>query len=209
MLITSTRVREHMKTTKKVKPKKPRETMPCPNCGQVAEYNSYSGDSSSMSYLCRDNLGATGCGHRFSMKPTKPERAYLKAQNKEMWRHSSAIHRTWHAFSRRFGKKEGRGWKLKGYAFMEAVEKWAKKYPEVQIVAVDDNHHSSSALVLVPHFDKREKDYWGTTLVYIPQCSGEDAIDFFMYPSHLEGFMDGFKAMRLFALKAGLRRGIP
>ena len=198
-----------MKKTAKVKPKKPRETLPCPNCGKAAEYISYTGNGSSMGYFCRDNIGGTGCGHHFSAKPTKAERAYLKAQHSEMNRHSMAIHKTWHAFCHKFGNKEGRGWKYKGYEFMCAVEKWAKKYPEVQIVGVDDNHHASSSLVLVPHFDKRRHDYWGTTVVYIPQCSGEDAIDFFLYPGHLEGLVEGFKALQLFSLKTGLRRGVP
>lgn len=193
----------------KLKPKKPRATLPCPKCGKDAEYISYTGNGSSIGYLCRDNMGGTGCGHHFSAKPTRSERAYLKAKSAEMWRHSSSIHKTWHAFCRRFGRKDDRGWKLKGYDFMCAAEKWAKKYPEVQVVGVDDDHHASSSLILVPHYDKRRKDYWGTTVVYIAQCSGEEPITFFLYPSHLEGLMDAFANIRRFAHMNGLRRGIP
>lgn len=192
-----------------VKPKKPRKTIKCPKCGRPADYTSFTMNGSSMGYFCRNNMGAQGCGHHFRVKPTPAERSYLKAETKEMNRHSTEIHRVWHAFCRRFGGGPDQKWKLKGYAFMQAVERWAKKYPEVQVVSVDDNHHAGSYLVLVPHYDEIQKEYWGTTLVYIPQCSGEDAIDFFMYPGHLDGFWDAMEKLKRFSRALGLTKGVP
>lgn len=197
------------KPKRKIKPKKPKAVLPCPKCGKDADQNSYRG-TEFVGYFCRNNMGATGCGHHWEIKATPSVSAYLKARTREMCRHSTAIHKTWHAFCKEFGSDEGHcAWKLKGFEFMEAVEEWVKTHPEVQIVGVDDDHHSSSSLVLVPHFDTHRKDYWGTSVVYIPQCSGGEAVTFFLYPGHLEGLMDGFKALRMFMMANGVRRGLP
>ena len=198
-----------MKNTAKVQPRKPRARLTCPECGKLAEYVSHSMGGNITGYYCRDNMGGSGCGHHFDVKPTPSEKAYLKLQMKEMNRHSRSIHRTWHAFCRKFGGSPDKKWKLMGYDFMCAVDRWAQKWPEIQVVTVDDNYHTTSYLVLVPHYDKQQKDYWGTTCVYIPQCSGEDPIDFFLYPSHLDGLREGFERMRKFCRKNGIKKGIP
>lgn len=84
-------------------------------------------------------------------------------------------------------------WKLQGYALMEAIEKWAVGYPdEVKIVGVDDDVHSGSILVLVEH--KSPSQYFGVTMVSVPQNSGPPCI-MFMYPEHQKGLMGVLTAM--------------
>jgi len=62
----------------------------------------------------------------------------------------------------------------------ERVTTWAEQYPEdVHIVRCDDAMFASSILVLIDHRSKKE--YFGTSVVYIPQCQGEPA-NFFLYP---------------------------
>jgi len=73
--------------------------------------------------------------------------------------------------------------KVKGYEAMCHVARFANKHPEVKIVGVDDNWHASSDLVLIPH--ESADEYWGTSVVYLSQCS-PDTNCFFLYPEHLD-----------------------
>lgn len=74
-------------------------------------------------------------------------------------------------------------WKSAGYDLMNEVREWAEQYPDdVQIVSCDDSAFCGSILVLIEH--KAEKRYMGTTVVFIPQCTGEQPIEFFLYPEH-------------------------
>lgn len=101
------------------------------------------------------------------------------------------IHFLWHDFLRNF--KEGGAWKYKGYDLIERVAKWAFKHPEVRTVRVDDAAHANSDLVFVPHQSKRK--VMGISVVFIPQCTGEDPIRFFLYPS---GFSRLFMTLHAF-----------
>lgn len=98
-------------------------------------------------------------------------------------RKANRMHLVWWDFQRRFINKKGKFTKL-GYPLMKAVERWAAKYPmDVEICTVDDSYHAGSALVLVQHRMSPRK-VWGVSVVYIPQCTGESPISFFLYPSH-------------------------
>lgn len=111
----------------------------------------------------------------------------------------SEIHRIFHDFQRKFnsGKADGpnvfSSFKYSGYPMMEAVRKWAKKHPSVIIIGCDDDFHAGSDLVLIPHEDKYQ--LWGVTVLYIPQCTGEKPIRFFLYPGHLQGLLEGLNKM--------------
>jgi hypothetical protein len=64
---------------------------------------------------------------------------------------------------------------------MTRVDKWAEKYPkDVKLCHCDDDYFSNAELVLIEH--KSQAQYMGTTVVYIPQCTGEQPIQFFLYP---------------------------
>jgi hypothetical protein len=109
-----------------------------------------------------------------------------------------AVHALWHEFSRRFQDrsdpaKSGK-WLLSGWAMMEKVEKWAnRELRGIEVLRCDDSYHASSDLILIPHavYIKGKVDYyWGTTVVYVPQCSGDPPAEFFLYGNHAKGFRD-------------------
>jgi hypothetical protein len=97
-----------------------------------------------------------------------------KRLNKEM----KELHKIFYSYCGLFPKNPAKN--LKGYAAMEAVKKWATKHPTVRMVRVDDSFHANSDLIFIPHETKRK--YMGTTVVFIPQCTGEEPIEFFLYP---------------------------
>jgi hypothetical protein len=35
--------------------------------------------------------------------------------------------------------------------------------------------------------------YWGTTFLYVPQCTGEPPIEFFFYDNHAQSFLSVMK----------------
>lgn len=57
----------------------------------------------------------------------------------------------------------------------------------------DDTYFASSNLVLIEHASKTE--YMGTTVVFIPQCTGEDPVEFFLYPGHRECLVKFLKSL--------------
>lgn len=147
-------------------------------------------------------LGCRLCLKRKTREPTEKELHTLyegKTFSKYMFgkKGEPSVHDVWHDFRKRF--MNDLTFKYKGYELMQKVTRWAKKYPaDVQIVGVDDNHFCGSDLVLI---DSKTRDtYMGTSVVYIPQCSGEDPIQFFLYPSHREALLAALTTIKKAAL---------
>ena len=113
---------------------------------------------------------------------TKSEWEKRKAELEDIDR----THAVAHDFQRRFIKGQfgtPDAWKYIGYDLMKRVERWAKKYPEeVTIVGCDDAYFAGSTIVLIEH--RTEKSYMGTSMYYIPQCTGEAPTQLFLYPWH-------------------------
>jgi hypothetical protein len=130
------------------------------------------------------------CGEQRERKPTPEEIREIRPEILEGTRHSKALHRLWRAFMSAFDKAKDKS---------EAAERFAKTHKDVKLVGCDDDVHANSLLVFVPHVDpkanlKLDKStcgapYWGTSVKYIPQCTGEKPIAFFLYPSHLKGLI--------------------
>lgn len=118
------------------------------------------------------------CGERTSRQPTNKEIKSIVAHGNACNRRIKQIHSIWHSYLKLQEKNKDKI----GYDYIKIVEKWAKKYPSVQIVTCDDSCHATSRLVLIPH--EIEDEYWGTSVVYMPQCTEEKSIDFFLYPHH-------------------------
>ena len=125
------------------------------------------------------------------------ERPATKAEAKRLWaRHRESERRCkeWNRLCRKFMKKFGcsgdssNPFKYKGYELMKRVERFAQKNPTIRIASVDDSYFSGSMIVFIPHECKEE--YWGTTAVLIPQCSGEPPTEFFLYPGHVRGLIE-------------------
>lgn len=94
----------------------------------------------------------------------------------------NAVHETWWAFQKKFMPNRKRGWRWSGYDLMKRVADWAEGRADVHIVACDDDWFCSSSLVVIEHSAPRK--WMGLTVVYIPQCTGEQPISFFLYPNH-------------------------
>lgn len=140
------------------------------------------------------------CKVRYRRRVTPAEaKHYAKYHDISRSFKGPGLHKIWHEFTRKFklhiktgetellGKKvpiiDSSKWRWIGYELMTRVEKWAKRYPEdVRITGIDDDHFASSMLVLVEH--RLRDQYMGTSVVVIPQCTGEAPIVFFMYPGH-------------------------
>lgn len=90
-----------------------------------------------------------------------------------------------------------------GADLFDVLDKCIKKYPEIVEVRVDDDYHCGSSVYLIPHEDKYH--LWGTTVLYIPQCTGEKPIRFFLYPSHLKGMIESLQIMAKLTRKYGNR----
>ena len=144
----------------------------------------------------------SGCKERCHRPMTATERKYFNKHDRfrlhptpkglPQAKYQPDIHSVWRSFENRFMKLKRSTFVITGYRLMVAVEKWAKKFPhEVQIVRCDDAHFCGSNIVLIEH--RTRSQYMGTSAVYIPQCTGESPIQFFLYPSHRKAFIDALK----------------
>lgn len=70
-----------------------------------------------------------------------------------------------------------------GYQALARMDKFSRENPDIITVGCDDSFHSGSTLYLIPH--KTEEEYWGTSVLYIPQNGGDRNL-FFLYPCHLK-----------------------
>lgn len=133
---------------------------------------------------CVDKLTfKCSCGESKERKPTRGERMEIRRSFKAMLK-PTKIHHIWHRFVKRF-KPDGINWGKKGHDLMCAVERWARKYPSIKLVACDDYCHAGARLVLIPH--EKNDEYWGTTVIFLQQFG--DPAEFFLYPWHHESLL--------------------
>jgi hypothetical protein len=72
------------------------------------------------------------------------------------------------------------GFKYEGYEMMTKMRAFAKRHPEVQLCGCDDSSHCGSMMAFIPH--RSDREYWGTTVVVIPQYGRVEEV--FFYPEH-------------------------
>lgn len=108
------------------------------------------------------------------------------------------VHRFWHPFAKWLN---GLCERKSSYDVMQAIEGYAKRKPEsgIMITDVDDDAFASSNLVIMPH--QSDYEYMGASVIFVPQCTGEKPIKFFMYPSHVDGLMRVLKKLQKLAKK--------
>lgn len=178
----------------------------CERCKRRCRY-AHSRGHEFVGFRCVDRK----CDYSVELAATASERKFLKGEFDEMMRRSTAIHEVSHAFDRKFQKtvKSGRPfkfgkkkiqpkkvvWRWTGYALMKRIEKYVEEHPEILVVGVDDDYFASSDLVLIPHNDKKTGSYFGTSVVYVPQCTGEAPVRFFLYPGHARCLVDALRAL--------------
>jgi hypothetical protein len=115
---------------------------------------------------------------------TRPAKKAEWTESRKVW--DTKIHKVYHAFSKKIGEEFG-------YDAMQIAERFAEKHPNaVKVIGVDDDHFSSSSLVLIAHEDP-EDYFMGTSAVFIPQCAGGPPTKFFLYPGHVEELIEGLQ----------------
>jgi len=107
------------------------------------------------------------------------------------------VYEDWHAFQKEFF--EDYRWKdyEDNYQLMEQVEIWIEKRnsENIDLIGCDDNYHSNSDLILFHHVytDNEEKKWWGTTVLFLAQCSGDPPAEFFLYPGHAKALINSLE----------------
>jgi len=148
----------------------------------------------------------------------------------KMFEETGRIHHLWYDFQDHMGKMYydlRRRWSIKAMkrngSFVETKRKfkhfnpkkmtgheaicWLRKFiennhPDLIEVRCDDSAHCGSSVFLIPH--ETDKEYWGTTVVYIPQCT-DDQNMFFLYPDHLNRFVKELQKIQMRTQAKGIR----
>jgi len=139
------------------------------------------------------------CDYRESRRPTREEIDELKQDNllrDILNKNRKTIHTLFHRFHERFMTFDGDGYmgsdfKFHGYDLMQKVEKFVRYNPSCALIHCDDNLHCGSYILLIPH--ELDKEYWGTTVVNIPQYGIPTCL--FLYPYHLEQMLVSLKTL--------------
>lgn len=154
-------------------------------CDHDFELSSYGGSPLRLTFRC------SKCKAERHREATQKEAEFFK------WPELGSdddIHKVWHEVVRELTTEEGDAFDFDLVADWEnRLTTLIERYPNhVQHVGCDDSYHSSSDLILVEHATQAAADrpkYMGTTVLYIPQCSGEKPIHFFLYPGHKMALM--------------------
>jgi hypothetical protein len=146
-----------------------------------------------VSYRCQ------GCNGDVVDRPmSKEEIDIFHAHDSASDQRTNLMFKPWHAFCAKFTwadpkKSSGSKWRLQGWNFIEAIESYIAHCPTMELVGCDDSYHASSRILVVHH--ELPDYYWGTTFLYIPQCTGEPPIEFFFYDNHASEFLSVMKAI--------------
>lgn len=126
------------------------------------------------------------CGERRERPATEPERLKIHADHKLFMQRNKLLHVAWRPVQDLLKKYATSTTQDVKWRFMNAMERLQKKYPDyIRYVRVDDACHANSDLWFVSHkYDdpKLGRAYWGTSVVYIGQCSDDPPVSFFCYP---------------------------
>lgn len=133
------------------------------------------------------------CSTDWEVELDEDEVRKIKAYMRESEAHSAKLHTLWHSFTKRFYNKEGTAYLYRGFDFMERVQRFAQRHEEIILIGCDDSNHTSSLIVLIPH--QHEGEYWGTTVVCIPQTGG-DPIDLFFYDHNVNDMLVALRAIK-------------
>lgn len=128
---------------------------------------------------------------------TEAETDLYFAHDKARDNRTNAMFEPWHVFQKKFAgadpkkTRSGTPWKFQGYDFIERIERYVEKVPTMEVVRCDDGYHAGSRILVVHH--ELPDYYWGTSFLYVPQCTGEPPVEFFFYDNHARGFLSVMK----------------
>lgn len=140
------------------------------------------------------------CGERRERQATFAEWRKIATDWNNGQRQSKLMHAVWRKVQKVWEVyKEARTQDLK-WKFMQKMHRLAERYPDhIRCAAVDDDCHASSDLWFISHkfeHPKLGKGYWGTSVIYIGQCSSDAPVGFFLYPdSHALNVMGVLKQL--------------
>jgi hypothetical protein len=108
---------------------------------------------------------------------------------------TSAMFAPWHAFHKKFANAKSKtpesAWKFQGWDFIKRIERYIESVSSMELLRCDDSVHAGSRILVVHH--ELPDYYWGTSFLYIPQCTGEPPTEFFFYDNHARGFLSVMK----------------
>lgn len=134
------------------------------------------------------------CGEERQVPSSKKERD----DSKRGLKRSIYVHHLWHPIIEALDPRPADGYEGKvGWEAMKWMERYAKRHPEIVYCHCDDSCFSNSAVWLVPHFSdgKLGREWMGVSALYIPQCTDERPISFFLYPGDDHGLVVGLRKM--------------
>lgn len=155
----------------------------CRLCGKPMKLDSASGCllwdkkkklRSTLYFRCTET-----CGY-LMWRPASPREQKIVQRDAEVeMRRMKEMHKLGWAYQKEFLKNDE--FKYEGMEMLDRMERFAKKNPQVTLLRCDDSFHCSSNIALIPH--ENRKEYWGTTVVIMPQCHGHPE-EIFLYPNH-------------------------
>jgi len=142
------------------------------------------------------------CGHSKTIPMTASERRRWKAHRRTMDVRSNQLHRLEWAYRKELYDGDTDQFKTSGITAMDAMERFADKHPAVLMCGCDDRMSMSSRIALIPH--RTETEYWGTTVVVLPQCG--EPVEFFLYPESLSRLLE---ALEILDIETKLKQALP
>lgn len=122
-------------------------------------------------------------------RASRDEARVLAAQTRTMERQTSAIHRTFHAFLRRFRNADGT-WKARGMALITRIRSWSEdpRYRSgIRMVECASWRGRRAVLVLITH---ATVNHWmGITVFVLPVDDAAPPNEFFLYPTDHDAFI--------------------
>lgn len=150
-------------------------------------------------------LDCETCGERIVRSTNENEVEFCK-----MDLQGNELHRVWFDFREKFWPFDDEQWLRTGIGLMDAVEEWAKGFPDdVRVVVCDDDVHATSLLVSIGHCCRLpgREQYMGTSVVFIPQCAlNLTPSVFFLYGSARKEMIRVLQEISLAATQLGERK---
>lgn len=143
------------------------------------------GGAAGKTFICE----RCACGVTRERPATKEECRKISDDWKRNERRQKLMHVAWRPVQKvlkDFGSPTDQETKGKLSAKLERL---MEKYPDyIRYSNVDDDYHTGSDIFFVSHkYDDKVlgTGYWGTTVIYIAQCSPDPPVSFFCYPGHM------------------------
>ncbi len=127
------------------------------------------------------------CGAERARAATPQE----KKNHLDALRKAETVHRTWTAFAARFIDPRTGRFRAKGSDLIAQIELYARRRTEITALPCDDDHHAGSILVLIRH--RSRDDYHGVTVLFVPQCTGEEPVRMFLYPCDARPLLEAMR----------------